>query len=430
MESERLLLFLDDEENILKALSRSFIDDDYEIETFTEGTKALEFVRKNPVQLIISDQRMPTMSGTEFFEKVRDIRPEAIRILLTGYADMDATIDAINKGQIFKFMVKPWNDEELRTTVMRALEYYDLQQENKRLLTELSEKNLELEKWNQELGVRVKERTKLFVEKNLELNKLNKTLEGSIINVVKVFNGLIAEWSQQVSSHSRRVASMAVTIAENMGFSQDQINDIEIAALLHDLGKIGISRSVIEKPKSHLTDKESDQMREHPAIGRKILTPVERFSKVSEIIFCHHENWDGSGYPRGISEDKIPIESRLISVCNSFDRHYNVEKVYSRNSMKNYFRRSEGVLFDPDLCEQILQFIDQEGAPQPDQKFAQVMPTELRPGMTLASDLQTGGGIFLLPHGQSLKESHIESILEMHKLDPIEGMIRVFLPKS
>ncbi len=429
MRTKRLLVFLDDEPNILKALSRIFIDDEnFAMETFTAVEKALSFIKANPVQLIISDQRMPVMTGTEFFVKVRELRPEAIRILLTGYADLDATIDAINKGQIYKFLVKPWNDEEVHATVVRALEFYDLTLENKRLLQELSVKNEELAQWNKELGNRVKERTKMFVEKNLELNKLNKVLEISVINTIRVFVNLMRLFSKQLSGHCRRVASMSLTIAQKFNFSEEEMHEIEVASLLHDIGKLSLTRSLIEKPISHLSESEKNLLLEHPRLGQQTLETVERFKPIGEIIVSHHERWDGKGYPKGLVGESIPHAARLVAVCNVFDRLFNIERSFPRVSMKNYFKRNSGTMFDPQMCDAICEFIEQETRSVTTTRFAQVLPSELRPGMTLAADLQTGGGIFLLPHGQALRESHIESILEMHKIDPIEGMIRVFVP--
>ncbi|MBZ0264887.1 response regulator [bacterium] len=434
MAEPRQLVFVDDEPNIVKSLTRVFLDDDYEIQTFASAEEALKFINKNPVELIISDQRMPGMTGSELFKKVRQKHPHIIRILLTGYADMDATIEAINDGWIYKFLLKPWNDEELHATVQRALEFYDISRENERLMVQLEEKNKELEKWNVELGIRVKERTKLFVEKNIALNKLNKGLEQSIVGTVKVFVGIIAMYDRKLGAHAQRVASLVVTLSEQLEYNSAERQDLEVAALLHDLGKLGIPRDVIDKKVGALTDSEKRMLRNHPVAGSEILMEMDIFETAAKIIRHHQERWDGKGYPDGLSGENIPASSRLIAICKSFDRLFNIERGNNRGTIKDHFKSNSGTLYEPKLCEIIDEYINQQTkealSKDGGRRFAEVMPSELRAGMMLAGNLHTGSGIFLLPHGQVLKEPHIESIQEMHRIDPISGMIRVFITEE
>ena len=128
------LLFVDDEENILKSLDRLFLDEDYNTMTATSGEDGLRLVVDNRIDLIISDQMMPGMKGVEFLSEVKDISPDTVRILLTGYADLEATIGAINKGEVYRFITKPWSDEELLVTVKQSLEYGDLVLKNRSLV--------------------------------------------------------------------------------------------------------------------------------------------------------------------------------------------------------------------------------------------------------------------------------------------------------
>ena len=127
------VLFVDDEESILSSLVRLFRKDDYEIFRATSGAEGLKIAEENDISLIISDYRMPGMTGVDFFSQVKDIVPDAIRIMLTGYADLEASIAAINKGEVYRFTTKPWSDEDLKMTVSQALEYRDLMLMNRRL---------------------------------------------------------------------------------------------------------------------------------------------------------------------------------------------------------------------------------------------------------------------------------------------------------
>ncbi|MEQ8186992.1 MAG: response regulator [Candidatus Eremiobacterota bacterium] len=168
------LLFVDDEEKVQLALKRLFFSDKYEIYTASSGQEALKIIKDNPIDLIISDQRMPEMTGVDLFTEAMNIAPDAIRIILTGYADMDAAIGAINKGNVYKFIMKPWENDDLKLSVEKALEHYELIKENKRL-------NEELKIWNRTLEQRVIERTEeLQEEKNKLLTFINTLREGFV----------------------------------------------------------------------------------------------------------------------------------------------------------------------------------------------------------------------------------------------------------
>lgn len=428
MAEERILLFLDDEPNILKALRRIFFEDEYIIETFENGEDALDFLEMNDVELIISDQRMPEMTGTEFLAKARELKPDVIRIILTGYADLDAAVDAINDGQIYKFIFKPWNDEELRSTVHRALEFYDLERENERLMAEIMQKNAELEEWNKKLGQKVKERTSLIVQKNLELGRLNKSLETSLISTVKVFVNLMELIDPEVSAHARRVTSFATTVAEQYGLAVDQIQDIEIAALLHDIGKLGIPTAILEKAEETRSENEKELVRNHPILGQNTINDIEKFGRVGKIIRAHHERWDGKGFPDGLIGEEIPVEARLLTACNVYD-HLIQEGTTGRSQafILKFFTTNAGTMIDPAIAEQMIRFIHHQTAEAEQTRQANVMPHELKEGMVLAQNLQTEKGIFLLPEGQMLKDSHIRSILDIHKVDPVASPITVLI---
>ncbi|RJP81638.1 MAG: response regulator [Candidatus Zixiibacteriota bacterium] len=163
------LLLVDDEPNILKALQRLFFDEEYEVYCAGSGEEGLEVLAGNEVDLIIADYRMPGMNGIDFFRRARQARPEAVRIILSGYADVKALAEAINEGNIYKFIFKPWNDEDLKNTLRLALEQMRLLSENQQLARELQQKNRQLEDFNRQLEQKVEERT-------LELQFRNKVL--------------------------------------------------------------------------------------------------------------------------------------------------------------------------------------------------------------------------------------------------------------
>lgn len=156
---ERTLLLVDDEENILRSLGRLLRRDGYNILTANSGHEGMEVLKENDVSVIISDQRMPQMTGVEFLSKVKDVYPGTVRIVLSGYTDLKSVTDAINQGAIYRFLTKPWDDALLRANIEEAFQYHDLQDENIRLTRELKQANGELSTLNQELEKRVEKKT-------------------------------------------------------------------------------------------------------------------------------------------------------------------------------------------------------------------------------------------------------------------------------
>ncbi|MBU0673030.1 MAG: response regulator [Proteobacteria bacterium] len=170
--SNSIILFVDDEKSILKSLNRLFLGEDYDIHLAEGGIQALEMIDQGLCpKVIVSDQRMPLMGGAEFLAKAREKVPESIRMVLTGYADINAAMAAVNQGGIYRYLMKPWNDEDLKLSIQDAIQRYDLVQENKKLSLELNEKNILLNKVNEDLEQKVRERT-------MELEQKVRELEG------------------------------------------------------------------------------------------------------------------------------------------------------------------------------------------------------------------------------------------------------------
>jgi response regulator RpfG family c-di-GMP phosphodiesterase len=188
---QHTILFVDDEENILHSLKRLLRKEGYRILTATCGTDGLEMLKEYDVHLVVTDQRMPGMSGTEFLAKVKENYPEVIRVVLSGYTEVDTITESINKGHIYKFMLKPWNDQNLKLEIKQALEQYDLIRVNKTLHEKLIEKNEELKKINENLEMLVKERTEDFEIQNQALELSRAILEDLPIPVMGISNEMM-----------------------------------------------------------------------------------------------------------------------------------------------------------------------------------------------------------------------------------------------
>jgi response regulator RpfG family c-di-GMP phosphodiesterase len=314
------ILIVDDEDSILNTFKRILADGDYEVHTASNGLEGLNKLHtaQRPYSLIISDQRMPVMSGVQFFTQAKDIFPDAVRILLTGYADTDAVIDAINKGEVHLYFTKPWHEEELLLHIKQSFSKVEILQENKRLIELIKKKNDELLKLNKTLEKRTKDKTDYLLAQTEKLKKSYKKSQIILDGIVKTLSKIIEARDPYTSGHEDQVAKIACKIAKEMKLTEAQIAAIHVAATLHDLGKISVPSEILTKP-GCLSDLEREIIKTHCKVANDFLIDIEFPYPVAEIIFQHHERMDGSGYPRGLKGDKIAIEARIIGAADVMD---------------------------------------------------------------------------------------------------------------
>jgi putative nucleotidyltransferase with HDIG domain len=368
MRHAHTVLFVDDEVNILKALQRLLRNEEMNVLCTDRASEALEIVARDPVQVVVSDQRMPEMSGVDLLSKVRELQPDLVRMLLTGYTEIDVAVDAINRGQIYRLITKPWNDDELRATIRQAFDQWDLKSEIKRLNRVTREQNFRLQDMNRNLEAKVRERTKQLIAKHQDLRRAYVQTVGALAEAVDAKDAY-------TRGHSERVGVYASKIAREMGFAKDFIERVYIAGLLHDVGKIGIRDAVITKP-DRLTPEEYEEIKRHPEIGARILEAVDFLSEVVPCVRHHHEWYDGSsrGYPDRLRGDQIPLPSRIILVADTVeamtsDRPY--RKALPLDIVFAELTKFAGSQFDPMVVDAAVRLLGDEGEEfiQKDQKF-------------------------------------------------------------
>jgi response regulator RpfG family c-di-GMP phosphodiesterase len=220
-DNKHTVLLVDDEENILHSLKRLLRKEKYRFLTCSSGAEGLNILEENDVHLVISDQRMPQMSGTEFFAIVKERCPDAIRIILSGYTDVDSITESINKGHVYKFFLKPWNDQSLKLEINQALEQYDLIQTNKKLHEKVLKQNEDLKKINENLETLVKERTMELEIQNHALELSRAILEYLPIPIIGIsVEGMIAVINRDVKSLSINGENIEVGKEINYYFSK------------------------------------------------------------------------------------------------------------------------------------------------------------------------------------------------------------------
>ncbi|HKR12960.1 MAG TPA: HD domain-containing phosphohydrolase [Pyrinomonadaceae bacterium] len=288
------LLIVDDELPNIRLLERLFRQD-YFCLTASSGEEAINLLDQHEVAVIITDQRMPQMTGIELLKKSADRRPHMVRILLTGYTDLEALVEAVNCGLVYMYISKPWNNEDLRLRVGRAVEHYE---NNKRQHS--------LASTNERLSARLKEMK---------------------LGFVRAMAGLLKLRDEYLYAHGARVSRYAGLLGERLGLNEDLILDLMVAAYLHDL------------------DKKAEQ-------SAQVVSCVAELKDAADIIRYHHENFDGSGRPLGLIGDQIPLTARVARVAKEFDlltKPRNPDSALTLTDAMEQLRFGTGREFDPQV---------------------------------------------------------------------------------
>lgn len=410
------LLLVDDEASILSSLRRLLRPAGYKIHLAESGRAGLEILEREPIDLVVSDMRMPEMSGAQFLEQVRNRWPETTRILLTGYADVGSTVDAINRGEIYRYISKPWDDTQLVLTIREGLESGRLRKENIRLLELTRVQNEELTQLNAGLERRVAERTAEIEQVNSFLNLANDRLKQNFLVSIKMFSGLMELRGGTMVGHSRRVADLARKLAVRLEVPAKEQQDVFVAGLLHDIGKIGFSDSLLSRPVSRMNGEEMGTYRRHPTAGEAALTPLPELKEVARLIRSHHERYDGQGFPDGIQGAFIPLGARILSVANDYDGLQIgtlTEKRMSQNEARAMLAQTRGKRYDPLVLDAFFEMIG--GPPQEVTSEKTVLAVDLKPGMVLTRDFLGRDGVLLLAADYILDALLIKQIQDMDR---------------
>ncbi len=309
------ILLVDDEVNNLQLLRRT-LRHDYNIMTASNGKEALEIVEHHgkEISLIVSDQKMPEMQGTEFLKQVSNEYPDIIKILLTGHLDVDAIVDSINDCHLYQYIVKPFDPEVLKMTIEGGIQKFNLLNNKTVILKDLRE---------------------LFYK------------------TIKLIAAALDAKDPYTHGHSMRVTMYSMILAKKLNLDDTMLEEIETAGLLHDIGKIGIPQSILCKP-GKLTNEEFEVMKSHPEQGEKMLKDIKKLTLISNWLRTHHEKWDGTGYPNGLKGEEIPLSGRIIALADTYDamtsdRPY--RKALSHETAIDEIKRCAGTQFDPVLAQ-------------------------------------------------------------------------------
>ena len=322
------ILIVDDEMPNLRLLERLFRRDYYCL-TASSGAEAIELLKQHDVAVVITDQRMPQMTGIELLKQTSEMRPHMVRILLTGYTDVEALVEAINCGLVYMYVNKPWNNDDLKLKVSRAIEHY----ENNR-------KQNSLAIANERLIVRLKEMK---------------------VGIIRAMAETLKSKDEYIYKHCSRVSRYASLVGQSMGLAEEACTELRVAALLHDIGIISASDRMPLKI-GPVTGDDPRAVREHAERGAQILSAIPGLGDIADILLLHQENFDGTGSRRLIGE-QIPLSSRILRVADAYDlmtnpRHPDMS--VSHREAVGTLRERSGREFDPKVVQDLSQIVSRD----------------------------------------------------------------------
>ncbi|NMM27629.1 MAG: response regulator [Glaciimonas sp.] len=430
--NQSTLLCVDDEPNILSALRRLFRAKGYRVLVAESGHAGLQVLATEAVDLVISDMRMPEMDGAHFLELVRTRWPDTIRILLTGYADVSSIIEAINRGEIYRYITKPWDDNDMLLVVRDALERKVLQNEKLRLEELTQRQNNELKALNANLEEKVRERTAALNQANDALRGANEKLKTSFLISIKVFSNLIEMRGGHLAGHSRRVADLSRKIGIKMGMEGQALQEIFIAGLMIDIGKIGFSDEMLTMPVSVMAGDNLATYRKFPVRGEQLLMPLEDLRGAAKILRAQLECFDGTGFPDALGAEAIPIGARILALSSDYDSLQIgnlVQRRFQPEQARVSITQGSGTRYDPEVVNAFNGVLNKNE----DETVAReivLAPLTLLPGMVLSQDLISQDGILLLSADHVLGERLIQQILDFEKISGTRLSVSIRLDRG
>jgi response regulator RpfG family c-di-GMP phosphodiesterase len=404
------ILVVDDDKIVLDSLAEQLRCEDYEVATSTTGENALKLVRAQSFAVVISDQKMPGMLGTELFAGLKRLQPHASRILITGILSADTVIEAINQGEIFRFLAKPWLRAELLATVDNAVKRYDLIATNANLQTQTARLNQELQAKLQELG-----------EKNRDLDEAHAALQANFDHSLELCFRIINTFYPLLGQHTKQVVAACQRMAKNGHFSEEEERVLTASAWLHDIGLIAFERRLLHKffaSPERLTSDDRKLLQQHPIYGQTLATFVDELTEVGETIRAHHERFDGQGYPDGLAGEMIPRPARYLAVAVYF-----AECGAPKDSVMEAILSQSGSAFDPEAVRLLLRSMPSDEVPR---SVREVLVEELSPGMRLARGIYSPSGLLLIGEGLELNPPAIEKIKNHHLRTSVTQRLLVY----
>ena len=399
------LLLVDDEEVVLTTLREVLSPAGYQLACHTDPRQALERLQQETFAVILSDQRMPAMTGLDFLAQARRLQSNATRILITAVPNLDTVIEAINKGEIYRFIVKPWIYEELLVTIRNGAQRHALLCANQELQARTQAANQQLQRQLERIE-----------EQNRELGRLNRALEENLQRSADLCLQTLETYLPTLGNEARRVHLLCGNMAEVLRLPAAERQCLEMSAWLHDIGLIGVPRALIKRWQINpdgLTEAERALVEQHPALGQELARFVQSLESVGLLIRAHHERFDGEGFPDRLQGEQIPWLGRLLGVAVGY-----AQSNQPPADAAEAVQRAAGAAYDPEAVRIFLRALPR--------KQVEVLLSELQPGMLLARGIYNTTGLLLVPEGQCVTQTALEKVRNHDRINPIAQSLLVY----
>ncbi|MGE8144884.1 HD domain-containing phosphohydrolase [Pseudomonas frederiksbergensis] len=429
------VLLVDDEESILSSLRRLLRGQPYDVLLATSGAQALEIMAQQPIDLVMSDARMPNMDGATLLAHIHQLYPTTTRILLTGYADLPTIIKAINDGQIHRYISKPWNDEELLLTLRQALEHHHSEHERRRLVQLTRQQNDQLKTLNSTLEKHVAARTSELQQTADMLDLAYEELKHSYVTGTEVFSLLANLRLPPAKQTNRQIIELVRVYCKLHGLDEGTSRDLTMAAALYNIGKLSWTDSMMITPSDMLHHIDRDRYREYPKQSESLLMTLDPMKDAARLILHHQERWDGSGFPDRLKGEAIPFGARLLKLAVDFielQRGLILERQMNSDEALVYIRSYAGRLYDPELVEDFIQvcaaYLSDVTLADPSVKV--LTTRDLAPGMILARNLNADNGMLLLNAGKVLNAPLVDKLIAFETMEGAKYSVFVKIPEE
>lgn len=375
------ILFVDDEPNVLSALQRQFRKH-YDVSTALGGVRALHLIaHEGPYAVIVSDMQMPEMNGVQFLREARKLSPDSVRLMLTGNADQQTAMDAVNEGSVFTFLTKPCPSEIMVKSMQSAVEQYHL----------------------------------IMAEHEL--------LEGTLNGSVKLLMDLLSMVAPGVFGHTQAIQGLVTRLAGSM-----QLEDpwhLEMAAMLCNIACVTLPPETLAKARSGeaLSPDEQLMLNHLPETGRNLITNIPRLERVADIVFYQDKAFDGTGFPEdACSGDDIPRESRILKVLRDLE-DLAAEGVPWAEALERMTGR-DGI-YDPVILQAVNTVLAVDDNASAAEGTVEIKLFELRIGQILASDIETVEGKLLIATGNRITTPLLERLHNYRRVSSIKEPILI-----
>jgi response regulator RpfG family c-di-GMP phosphodiesterase len=413
----RRILLVDDDADVLAALTATLGGGNYQIVGCTGGEEALLQMESHEFAAVIADQHMPGMKGLEFLDRVRAVQPDASRLLITGMLQVETVVAAINQGEIFRFIPKPWSRGEVVATVENAVQRYALLLENRRLSTATRELNAQLAATNQRLQKNLEE----IARQKESVDRAHDTLRQNFEHSLGLCFRLLSTFYPLLGKQAQAVVEICRAMAATEYFTEAERHVLMTSAWIHDIGLVALDRALLHRLFTRpecCTREEHALLRHHPVVGQTLAAFVDQLQDVGTTIRAHHERFDGSGYPDGHAGEAIPWTARCLAVAVAF-----VQSGLSKERASEYLESESGRGFDPEAVRLFFRSTRLSELPK---NVTEVLLSDLKPGMELARGIVTPSGMLLIPEGQVLSEVSVLKLVNHSRLNLVTERLMIY----